>query len=136
MTQRRSTHATRPLRVLIADDNADSRLLVHTFLSLMGCEVCSAANGREAVARAEQFRPDMVFLDLWMPEMDGLDACIQLRQGPCPPPVPIFAMTADAARAARIPSCFDRALTKPVDLDGIAGLVARGAESRSRGALH
>jgi hypothetical protein len=50
--------------------------------------------------------------------------------------VPIFAMTADVGRAAQIPSCFDRALTKPVDLDGIAGLVERGVESRIRAKLH
>jgi CheY-like chemotaxis protein len=110
-------------RVLIADDDADSRLLLYTFLSLMGFEVCAAENGREAVLRAQQFRPELVFLDLCMPEMDGLEACLELRKGLCPPPVPIYAVTADAHGASQLAPCFNRVLTKPVDLDRLAELL-------------
>jgi CheY-like chemotaxis protein len=117
------------VRVLVADDNADARLLVHTFLSLLGFEVCTAMDGREAVACAERFKPHIVFLDLWMPEMDGVEACQRMRAGPCPPPVCIFAITADVWRAADIPICFDRAFTKPVDLDRLAELVTQCAEA-------
>src|SRR5689334_3465730 len=124
-----------PVRVLIADDNEDARLLVHTFLSLIGYDVCSAADGREAVACAERFRPDVVFLDLWMPEMDGVETCLRLREGPCPPPVPIFAVTADLSRAEEVPTCFDRVLTKPVDLDRLASLVSHGAARLARDSL-
>jgi CheY-like chemotaxis protein len=113
---------------LIVDDNDDARLLVHTFLSLIGYDVRSAADGREAVACAERFQPDVVFLDLWMPGMDGIEACLRLREGPCPKPVPIFAVTADLIRADEIPDCFDRVLTKPIDLDGIASLVSQRAK--------
>jgi CheY-like chemotaxis protein len=132
MTQRPYRDAA--LRILIADDNADSRLLVHTFLSLIGYEVCSAADGREAVACAERFQPDVVFLDLWMPEMDGIEACLRMRDGPCPRPVPIFAVTADLIRAEQIPACFDRVLIKPIDLDWIASLVSQRAAGVARGA--
>jgi CheY-like chemotaxis protein len=132
MTQH--SHSDGPVRVLIADDNEDARVLVHTFLSLIGCEVCSAADGREAVARAERFRPDVVFLDLWMPEMDGIEACLRLRAGPCPSPVPIFAVTADSSRAEDVPACFDRVLTKPVDLDWLANLVSQHVQHVARGA--
>lgn len=127
-----------PVRVLIADDNADARLLVHTFLSLLGFQVCTAADGFEAVSRAEQFKPDVVFLDLWMPGLDGVQACLRLREGPCPRPVPIFAVTADVQRAEELSRCFDRVLTKPVDLDCLADLATRGptAQDRPRRQFH
>ena len=129
MTERVPTERKSRIRVLIADDNSDARLLVHTFLSLLGFEVCTAADGQEAVTRAEQFKPDVVFLDLWMPMMDGIEACLRLREGPCPPPIPIFAVTADPDRAGKTARCFDRVLTKPVDLDRLADLAThRGVE--------
>jgi CheY-like chemotaxis protein len=135
MIQRSSVNDTPPpIRVLVADDSADARLLFRTFLSLLGFQVCTAADGREAVTYAEHFKPDVVFLDLWMPEMDGIEACIRLRQGPCPPPVPIFAVTADARYAESAPDCFDRVLSKPVDLDRAADLVRNHAEFLRRAA--
>ena len=117
-----------PVRVLIVDDNDDARLLVRTFLSLLGFHVCTAADGLEAVGLAAQFKPDVVFLDLWMPVMDGVQTCLRLRDGPCPPPIPIFAVTADVLRAEDLAPCFDRVLTKPVDRDFLADLAARGAK--------
>lgn len=116
-----------PVRVLIVDDNEDARLLVRTFLSLLGFHVCTAADGIEAVSLARQFKPDVVFLDLWMPMIDGVETCLRLRDGPCPPPIPIFAVTADVQRAEDLAPCFDRVLTKPVDLDFLADLAARCA---------
>src|SRR5262245_44249813 len=107
MTERVPVERTPAIRVLVADDNDDARLLVHTFLSLLGFEVCSAANGLEAVTCAEQFAPDIVFLDLWMPMMDGVETCLRLRRGPCPPPIPIFAVTADPVGAEAGAHCFD-----------------------------
>jgi CheY-like chemotaxis protein len=138
MTQQAITRRTTPIRVLVADDNPDARLLVHTFLSLRGFEVCTASDGLDAVTRAEHFKPDVVFLDLWMPVLDGIEACERMRAGPCPPPIPIFAVTADVKRAETIPPCFDRVLTKPVDLDRLADLASQraGQLRRSQGPLH
>jgi len=132
MIQRFTADVGATVRVLVADDNADARLLVHTFLSLLGFEVCTAMDGREALACAERFKPHIVFLDLWMPEMDGVEACLRMRAGPCPPPVRIFAITADVWRAHEVPPCFDRAFTKPVDLDRLAELVTQCADSLKR----
>jgi CheY-like chemotaxis protein len=132
MTQQTFAAGEKRVRVLVVDDDADARLLLHTFLSLLGFIVCTAVNGREAVSRAEQFSPDIVFLDVWMPEMDGIEACQRLREGPCPPPVPIFAVTADAWRAEEFSECFDRVLVKPVDLDRFAELVTQRAAALGR----
>ncbi len=70
-----------PLRVLVADDHDDSRLLIQTFLSLLGFVVRSVPDGREALREAPLFRPDVVFLDIWMPGMSGVETCMRLRQG-------------------------------------------------------
>jgi CheY-like chemotaxis protein len=119
-----------PVRVLVADDSADARSVLETFLSYIGCEVCAVADGCEAVTHAARFKPDVVLLDLWMPVMDGHEACLRLREGSCPPSVPIYAVTADVLRAEGIVECFDRVLTKPVDLDCLGKLVLRGGEAR------
>ena len=60
-----------PLRVLVADDNADSTELLSCLFTTLGCEVVIAHDGAEAVDRARAFRPDLVFLDIGMPGMDG-----------------------------------------------------------------
>jgi CheY-like chemotaxis protein len=125
MDQRKRNNQHDPIRVLVADDSADARLLLETFLEHLGCEVCAVANGREAVTRAARFKPDVVLLDLWMPEMDGHEACLRLRADSCPPPVPIFAVTADVTQSESAVECFDRVLTKPVDLEGLGKLVLR-----------
>ena len=132
MAQQALAEDAKRVRVLVVDDDADARLLLHTFLSLLGFSVCTAVNGREALSRAEQFNPDIVFLDIWMPEMDGIEACQRLRAGPCPPPIPIFALTADAMRAEEFSDCFDRVLIKPVDLDRFAELVTQRAAALGR----
>jgi two-component system alkaline phosphatase synthesis response regulator PhoP len=122
-------------RVLVVDDDADARLLLQTFLSLLGFEVRTAPNGRDALASARQFVPDIVFLDVWMPDMDGVETCLRLREGPCPRPVPIVAVTADAWHADEL-RCFDRVLLKPVDLDGLAELVTQRAAALQRAPRH
>jgi two-component system, OmpR family, response regulator len=136
MTERPSQELPRRARVLVVDDDADARLLLQTFLSLLGFQVRTAASGQEAVASAQQFYPDIVFLDVWMPDMDGIETCQRLRQGPCPHPVPIFAVTADALRADELQQCFDRVLIKPVDLDRLAELVTQRAAALVRSSRH
>ncbi len=75
-----------PLRVLVADDHEDSRLLIQTFLSLLGFLVRGVADGREALREAPLFHPDVVFLDIWMPGLNGVETCQRLREGPAPSP--------------------------------------------------
>jgi DNA-binding NarL/FixJ family response regulator len=70
-----------PIRVLIADDHAVVREGIrHVLSAAEGFDVVGeAANGREAVALAEELHPDVVVLDLTMPEISGLDAAVQIR---------------------------------------------------------
>ncbi len=101
---------------LVADDHEDSRLLIQTFLSAARVTRSHRPGGREALREAPLFRPDVVFLDIWMPGMGGIETCQRLRDGPCPQPVPIYGVTADWKHFENPDRCFDAVLAKPVDL--------------------
>ena len=82
------------MHVLLVEDTDDSRETYREMLLLLGHEVVEAANGREAVAAAVLRTPDLVLMDLSMPEVDGLLAIAALSTiSPCAA-VPIIAMTA------------------------------------------
>src|SRR5258706_9206078 len=83
-------------RILIAEDNTANRELLREALCIRGHEVFEALDGREAVARALECRPDLVLLDIQMPLMDGYAALSQLREQPELAGVHIIALTAFA----------------------------------------
>ena len=105
--------ADRPL-VLFVDDDRDARTIYPDYLRSMGCRVISAANGNAAIEQALQHRPDVIVMDLAMPQMDGLAATRHLRRHETTRRVPIIALTAmPAARdSAREAGC-DAFLAKP-----------------------
>ena len=76
---RRALPVVAPCRILVADDNDDAAESMSMWLELAGHEVRTARNGVEAVTMAEEFQPDVVLLDLGMPEMDGLEAARRFR---------------------------------------------------------
>ena len=80
--------------VLIAEDKADLRDLLRLLLEREGCGVVEAANGQEALEQARFFRPNLIFMDLAMPVMDGIEACRRLRKESHTDTVPIIALTA------------------------------------------
>ncbi|WP_068775825.1 PAS domain S-box protein [Paenibacillus sp. FJAT-26967] len=69
-----------PLRILVADDHAVNRLLLHTLLRKLGYEADSVENGAEAVRAVKKKVYDIIFMDLQMPEMDGLEATAIISQ--------------------------------------------------------
>lgn len=80
--------------ILIAEDHADSLDALRTLLEALGYRVHVASNGREAVERALEIRPDVILMDMMMPEMDGFEATRTLRSSATFPRVPIIAVTA------------------------------------------
>jgi signal transduction histidine kinase/ActR/RegA family two-component response regulator len=97
--------ARHPLRILLAEDNAVNQKLALRLFSLMGYEVDVAANGLEAVDAVERQDYDVVFMDVQMPEMDGLEATRQIRARLAGNGPRIVAMTANVMEGDR-EACF------------------------------
>ena len=88
-------------RMLVVDDEDDAIDLVAFNLRAVGIEVVVARNGLEAVERSREQRPDLVILDLMLPELDGISACELIRQQPETAETPIIMLTAWATNRAR-----------------------------------
>ncbi|WP_238365661.1 hybrid sensor histidine kinase/response regulator [Mesobacterium pallidum] len=107
----------RGLSVLVAEDNRTNRLLVERYLRGLPIGLSFAANGREAVAETLRLAPDVVFMDMSMPEMDGLEATRQIRADPEAPQPRIIALTANAFASDRelcLAAGMDDFLAKPI----------------------
>ena len=102
--------------VLVADDNPDARLIFKTILEDRGYAVLSAVNGEEAVDLARLHRPDLIFMDLMMPRLDGRAAMAALREGSAEvSSIPVVAVTAYEPSREDIRSAgFCALLTKPL----------------------
>ena len=86
-----------PRTILIVDDFDDTRLLLRTWLQRKGYRVVEAENGNRAVAAAERDRPDLIIMDVEMPELDGLAATRRIRKLEDFAGVPIVAVSAYGA---------------------------------------
>jgi two-component system, sensor histidine kinase and response regulator len=111
----------RALSILVAEDNAVNQRLILRLLEKRGHSVKLAANGREAVAFLEQQTFDLVFMDIQMPEMDGLAATARIREleraSGSARHIPIIALTAHAMKGDQerfLASCMDGYLSKPL----------------------
>ena len=124
--------------VLIVDDDPFIRKLIATTLEdVAGFELVEAADGREAVEAAARERPELVFLDIEMPGLDGLEACRRLRAAPDTARATIVILTAaprDTAERDAETAGADLFLTKPFSplelLNLVHGLGAGGAAPR------
>jgi adenylate cyclase len=83
-----------PAKILVVDDTPKNIKLLTDLLTLQGYEVITAASGREALGRVETERPDLVLLDVIMPEMSGYDVCRQIRANPATQILPVVMVTA------------------------------------------
>lgn len=112
-------YETGEVKILIAEDHKINMLLVKSMLSkiLPGSELIEAANGKEAIEAFRRTNPDIVFMDIQMPEMNGYEATREIRQAESHPHVPIIALTAGTVLGERekcIEAGMDDYLTKPV----------------------
>lgn len=106
-------------RILVVDDNRDSAESLGMLLGLMGNEVRTVHDGQRAVETAEDFRPEVVLLDIGLPRLNGWDAARTLRQKPWSQETILIALTGWAQESDRRRSReagFDHHLVKPVDL--------------------
>jgi signal transduction histidine kinase/DNA-binding response OmpR family regulator len=121
-------------RVLVVEDNAINQKVARHLLEHFGCRVDVAANGREAVAMTERIPYDLVFMDVQMPEMDGLTATVTIRarERAGHERLPIVAMTA-RAMAGDSERCLsagmDGYISKPVTSERLHEILTRFLES-------
>lgn len=106
-------------RILLVEDNTESRYLFAFILRRAGCEVVEAHNGLEALAAAAKDVPDLVIMDIQMPELDGYETVARMRTDPRLARLPIvglsaYAMASDRDRALQ--SGFTGYIEKPIEL--------------------
>jgi len=134
-----TAHEFAGTRVLVAEDNVVNQRLVRHMLEKLGCRVDIAGNGREALTMAGNLRYDIIFMDCFMPELDGYGATAELRRSEAPEGrrLPVIALTANAMakdRARCLAAGMDDYLSKPVRLEEIRGALRRWSAGRARSA--
>ena len=119
----------RPMKILLAEDNQINAVLATTLLRRAGHKVDVAANGVEAVAAAESGGYDMIFMDMHMPEMDGLEASRRIRAlGTPAASSPIVALTANAMAADRqkcLAAGMNDFLSKPFEPEDLTSMLLK-----------
>ena len=106
------------LTILIVDDEGDFIELVKFRLSGLGCEFLVANNGVQALSQARQFKPDLILLDILLPDLDGLSVCEILKRQPATKKIPVIFMSALSSEVTKRTIAMHAAdfFTKPLDL--------------------
>lgn len=123
-------------RILVVDDEEDVRLFIATLLEDAGAEVIEARDGDEAIARATEWQPDLITLDLSMPGKDGVEAFTELRRNDETSDMAICILTGHPEfrrvlyeRPVRAPEGY---LNKPVDEELLVSTIRRILGLRDR----
>jgi len=115
-------------RILIVEDNMDTYELMRFILERNGYITFLAMNGRDGMNAARKQKPDLILMDLSMPEMDGWEAARRIRQDPHTASIPMIAVTAHALpgdrQRALEAGCSDY-VTKPINLAALVEVVNR-----------
>jgi CheY-like chemotaxis protein len=118
---------SRPL-VLVVEDFEDNRFMMRRLLEMSGYRVVEAVNGNQAVEAAEREHPDIILMDLSLPQLDGLAATRRIREQQGTLRVPIVAVSAhDSAdfHAEALAAGCNEYVTKPIDFDQLVELLSR-----------
>ncbi len=123
LKQRVQTTAMKPKNgkpsILVVDDEASIRELLNQNLQEAGYQVRVAANGREALDQIRREHPDLVILDVMMPEMNGFDVAAVLKNDPQTMDIPILILSIVQDRERGFRLGIDRYLTKPIDTEAL-----------------
>src|SRR5919112_5728948 len=114
--------------VLVVEDFEDNRFIMRRLLEMSGYQVVEAVNGNQAVEMATSVRPDIILMDLSLPQLDGLAATRRIRTQEGLGKVPIVAVSAhDSAdfHAEALAAGCNEYVTKPIDFDQLVQLLDR-----------
>jgi CheY-like chemotaxis protein len=114
--------------VLVVEDFEDNRFMMRRLLEMSGYRVVEAVNGNQAVDAAAREQPDIILMDLSLPQLDGLAATRRIREQQGTRRVPIVAVSAhDSAdfHAEALAAGCNEYVTKPIDFDQLVNLLSR-----------
>jgi len=115
-------------RILVVEDNMDNYELVRFVLERAGYDVFLAMNGRDGVAAARVQKPDLILMDLTMPEMDGWTAAEKLKADEITKSIPLYALSAHTLPSDRrraLEAGCDGYVSKPIHIAGFLDVVER-----------
>ena len=113
-------------RILIVDDEGDFIELVKFRLANLPCEFLVANDGVQALSQARQFKPDLILLDILLPDLDGLSVCEILKRQPNTKKIPIIFMSALSSEVTKRSAAMNAEdfFTKPLDLNRLEKRIA------------
>jgi CheY-like chemotaxis protein len=123
------------MKILLADDMKSFLDLERSFLSRAECELYTAATGIEAVKLATRLQPDLILLDIEMPEMTGIEACRILKSTPATQKIPVVIITASDRQEDSRKAGADDFARKPLDEVMFLALVRKHAGLKERSDL-
>jgi CheY-like chemotaxis protein len=121
--------------ILVVEDNMDNYELVRFILERAGYDVFLAMNGRDGVAAARLQKPDLILMDLTMPEMDGWLAAERLKADEATKLIPLYALTAHALPSERkraLEAGCDGYVSKPIHMAGFLELIEGALGKREK----
>lgn len=125
------------IKVMVIDDSNTIRRSAEIFLSQSGCEIILATDGFDAMAKIADSHPDVIFVDVMMPRLDGYQTCTLIKKNPSFQTTPVIMLSSkdglfDRARGRMVGS--DEYLTKPFTKDSLLSAVRKYAPRRDAAA--
>lgn len=119
------------LKVMVIDDSKTIRRTAETLLKKEGCDVVTATDGFDALSKVADHRPDIIFVDIMMPRLDGYQACALIKHNEVFKETPVIMLSSkdglfDRARGRIVGS--EQYLTKPFTKDELLGAIRRHVE--------
>ena len=114
--------------ILYVEDNFDNRMLVRRVLEAEGYRVIEAEDGPQGIELLQSQTPDLVLMDINLPEIDGYEVTKRFKQLPSMARVPVIAMTANVMKGDRektLDAGRDGYIPKPIDIDALPAQIAR-----------
>ena len=119
------------LKILVVDDSKTIRRTAESLLTQQGCEVFTATDGFDALAKIADHKPDLIFVDIMMPRLDGYQTCSLIKHNKTFKDIPVIMLSSkdglfDRARGRLVGS--EQYLTKPFTKDELLGAIASQME--------
>src|SRR5438445_3981084 len=124
--------ATEPARILYIEDNPDNRMLVKRVLEAEGYTLLEAANAHDGMRQVLAQAPDLILMDINLPEVDGYTTTARIKATPGLEAVKVIAVTANVMKGDRektLAAGCDGYIQKPIDVDQLPAQIARFLES-------